>query len=290
MNNIASIKSTLDIMKKFNISPKKNYGQNFIIDANVISNIITKANLNKEVNVIEIGPGIGALSQYLALNANKVLCIEIDQRLKEVLDYSLNDFDNIIVIFKDFLKCDLLSLVNEYFNDDKDIVVVANLPYYITTPILIKLFELATSINLKKIVAMMQKEVGQRLNANINTKEYNSLTILTQYYTNTKLLMNISKNIFIPQPKVDSVVIEFVFKKNNYHINDEHLFFDILRNMFNQRRKTILNNLSNYINDKQLSSKILSDLAINVNLRPENLSLEDYLKLSNYIKEHGYDK
>lgn len=289
MTDIASVKSTVEIMKQFNINPKKNYGQNFIIDANVIRNIVAKANITKNVNVIEIGPGIGALTQYLALQAHKVLAIEIDTRLQDVLAYSLQGFTNVKIIFDDFLKCDIEAYAREYFKDNKDLVVVANLPYYITTPILIKLFTAATALNLTKIIAMMQKEVGQRLSAQVNTKDYNSLSILTQYYCDTKIMMNISKHIFIPQPKVDSVVIALTLKHERFNPSEETLFLEVIRNLFKQRRKTILNNLSSYLNNKELSNKILQQLNIDPKLRPENLTLENYRALSNCIKEHGDD-
>ncbi|MDR3215253.1 MAG: 16S rRNA (adenine(1518)-N(6)/adenine(1519)-N(6))-dimethyltransferase RsmA [Bacilli bacterium] len=288
MSNIASIKKTKEIMEYFNLNTKKAFGQNFIIDSNIINNIVKKAGLDKDTNVIEIGPGIGALSQFLARECHQLLCIEIDQRLEEVLKYSLSEFTNIKVIFDDFLKIDISKIVKEYFNDNRRLVVVANLPYYITTPILIKLFETSHETKISSIYAMMQKEVGLRLNAHINTKEYNSLSILTNYYTDTKIVMKIPKAIFIPQPQVDSVVVEFIFKNNEYQLLDKELFFNLIRLMFSQRRKTILNNLNNIINDKEATIKILTDLKLNVQLRPENLSIDNYIALSNYLKEHKY--
>ena len=291
MSDIATRTKTIELLTKYNLTAKKSFGQNFLVDNNIVRNIVKNAHLTSDSCVIEIGPGIGSLAQELARNCQKLVCIEIDQRLQPVLEDSLSEFTNIELIFEDFLKIDLEKLVNDKFEENAEVVVVANLPYYITTPILIKIFEVASKLNIKRITAMMQKEVGQRLSAKINTKDYNSLTILTQYYSKASIVMKVPKNVFIPAPNVDSVVVSFEFFEQEIKPNDEVLFFKLLRVLFKQRRKTILNNLNELIKNKEKTKQILEDNGFDEKLRAENLSLDDIIKLSNYLsKEDYYDK
>lgn len=285
--DIATISYTKEILDKYHLSANKKYGQNFIIDNNIVKKIVDLSNIDSNTNVIEIGPGIGALSEMIAKKCNKLICIEIDQRLKEVLSDTLSNYNNIDIIFDDFLKIDLDKLIKNNF-DNKEIVIISNLPYYITTAILIKIFENNPNNRIKSIYAMMQKEVGMRLSASINSKDYNSLTILTNYYCNTKIIINIPKNIFIPRPNVDSVVVSFIFKDNKEKPENETIFFNLIRVLFKQRRKTILNNLNILIKDKDLCSKILLDNNLSSNLRAENLSINDFITLSNYLNREGF--
>ena len=285
-NDIASKSRTLEILKKYGMYANKNFGQNFLIDNNIVSNIVEQAGVDQETCVIEIGPGIGSLTQYLARRAKKVICIEIDTKLKPVLEESLAEFDNISIVFEDFLKVDLEQLREQYFKDEDKVVVVANLPYYITTPILIKLFENKEVLHLKSITAMMQKEVAHRLSANKDTKDYNSLTILTQYYCEAKIIIKVPKSVFIPAPNVDSAVVLFTMRDYENKPKDEALFFKLLRVLFKQRRKTILNNLNELYNDKDVTRKVLEDNHLKENLRAENLTLQEIIDLSNYIGDH----
>ncbi|MDL2211992.1 16S rRNA (adenine(1518)-N(6)/adenine(1519)-N(6))-dimethyltransferase RsmA [Erysipelotrichaceae bacterium OttesenSCG-928-M19] len=289
MNKKKINNKTIALLNEYELQAKKSYGQNFLIDQNTINNIITKANVHKKLNVIEIGPGLGSLTIELAKKANKVVCIEIDTKLKAALENNLQDYDNVTVIYDDFLKIDLEKLIKDNFNKDEEIIVVANLPYYITTPILIKIFESKRNLKITRICAMMQKEVGLRLSANKDTKDYNSLTILTQYYCDAKLVLSVSKNVFIPKPNVDSVVVLFTFKEQLVKPINELLFFKLLRILFAQRRKTILNNLKQLIKDKDTIEKILNLANLDPKLRAENLSLEDIILLSDIINKEGYD-
>lgn len=287
MKDIGTISQTKMILDKYSLTAKKSFGQNFLIDNNLIKKIVNNADITKDTCVIEIGPGIGSLTQQLAINAKKVLCFEIDTRLKEVLEDTLSEYDNIDIIFDDFLKIDLAKIVEEHFKDEKDIVVVANLPYYITTPILIKIFTSNTKIN--RIIAMMQKEVGMRLSANHSTKDYNSLSVLCEYYSDAKIAFKVPKNVFIPAPNVDSVVLRFDLKTNREKVVDEQVFFKILRIIFKQRRKTLLNNLNVITNNKEETTKILNNTNLLPNLRAENLSLHDIIRLSDYIALNNYE-
>lgn len=281
MKEIATFGKTNEILKKYQLSAKKNFGQNFIVDLNIINNIVSSAEITKDSCVIEIGPGIGALTERLAQKAKKVLCFEIDMRLKPILEECLASYDNIDIVFEDFLKIDLNEMVEMYFEGEQDIVVVANLPYYITTPILIKIFESQSKI--KRICAMMQKEVGLRLSATKDCKDYNSLTILTNYYTDSKIVIKVPRNVFIPVPNVDSVVVLFNIIPNKFQVVNEEFFFKLLRVLFKQRRKTILNNLNELFNDKVKTNTLLNEAELSPQLRAENLSIEDIIRLEKII-------
>lgn len=282
--DIASYSQTKAILDKYNLQAKKSFGQNFLIDNNITKNIVKNAQVTKETCVIEIGPGIGSLSQELARAAKKVVCVEIDERMKDVLEENLAEFNNVKVIFQDFLKLNLDKFLQEHFAGEQDVVLVANLPYYITTAILIKIFETDNQRIIKRICAMMQKEVGLRLSAQPGCKDYNSLSILTQYYTNVKIVMKVPKTVFIPAPNVDSVVVLFEMKQPEIKPKNESLFFEILRILFTQRRKTILNNLNLYFNNKEETFDVLKSANLNPQLRAENLTLKQIINLSDLIE------
>ena len=216
---------------------------------------------NKETLVIEIGPGIGALTQMLSQEAKKVIAYEIDERLPEVLAYSLEDCDNVEIILEDFMQVDLKAIVDQY--PDDDVVVAANLPYYITTPILFKIFE--SNADIKRITVMMQKEVADRFSATVNSKDYNALSVITQYRTTVKQVVKVPRNVFNPKPNVDSSVLQFEFKEKDTTVNEE-LFFSMVKACFKQRRKTILNNFGEWLNDKESARVYLEEAGIDVEI------------------------
>ena len=272
-----SINSFKEKMAKYNFNLKKMYGQNFIIDENTINNIIISSGIDKDTLVIEIGPGAGSLTYKLSKYSKNVICYEIDTTLKELLNDNLNDCNNVEVIFKDFLKCNVLSDIKKY--DYKKMFVVANLPYYITTPIIMKFIE--ENIPVDKIVVMVQKEVGNRFKAVANTKDYNSLSVYLNYYFDIKKLLDISKNVFIPKPNVDSIVIELKKKTNRYNLKNEKLFFDLVKDSFKQKRKTLRNNLKNY--DLEKIDEILKKHNLNLNARAEQLTIDVFVDIANNL-------
>jgi len=264
-------------MEKHGFNLKKMFGQNFIIDENVITNIITKAGIDKDTLVIEIGPGAGSLTYGLLKCAKNVLCYEIDATLKDLLNENLSEFDNLEVIFKDFLKANVLEDIKKY--NYKKLYVVANLPYYITTPIIIKFIE--DEIPVDKLVVMVQKEVGDRFKATPNTKDYNSLSIYLNYYFDVKKVLDVSKNVFIPKPNVDSIVVEFTKKENLYELNDKKMFFKLVRDSFTQKRKTLKNNLKQY--DLENIEKVLKKHNLDLSVRAEQLPIEIFVDISNNL-------
>ena len=264
-------------MEEHGFNLKKAYGQNFIIDENIIDNIIKNSGVDKDTLVIEIGPGAGSLTYKLSKYSKNVLCYEIDTSLKELLNDNLSDCTNVEIIFEDFLKANVLEDIKKY--NYKKLYVVANLPYYITTPIIIKFIE--ELIPVDKIVVMVQKEVGDRFNAKPNTKEYNSLSVYLNYYFAIKKLLDVSKNVFIPKPNVDSIVIEFIRKDSNYKVKDEKVFFNLVRDSFTQKRKTIKNNLKNY-NLEQVE-KALKKNGYDLSVRAEQLPIEVFIDISNEL-------
>ena len=276
---IATYSRTFSILKKYDKYAKKNFGQNFIIEYQIIDKIVDAAGVDNNTGVIEIGPGIGALTEGLLLKAKKVVAFEIDTSLLEVLDEELKEFSNLTVINQDFLKVNIDEVVDTYFKDCSRVVIVSNLPYYITTPILIKIFEESTKI--ESITAMMQKEVGKRICAQKGGKEYNNLSILSSYYSDCNIALHVSKNIFTPRPNVDSCVVKFVLNKKNEDVRDEKLFLKVLRSSFAMRRKKLLNNLEEYGKDKVRD--ILLELGINENVRAEELDLKDFINISNKL-------
>lgn len=256
---------------------KKKYGQNFIIDENIINAIINKSAIDKETLVIEIGPGSGALTIKLAETAKNVLCYEIDTSLREILSDVLKDCKNVEIIYDDFLKRNVLLDIKKYKYNS--LYVVANLPYYITTPIIIKLIE--DNIDVKKIVVMVQKEVGNRFRAKPGSRDYNSLSVFLNYFYDVKKIMDVSKNVFMPKPNVDSIVVEFNKKEKNLSIKNKELFFKLIRDSFRQKRKTIKNNLKGY--DLEKVEKILKKHNLSLSSRAERISTEIFAEIANYL-------
>lgn len=270
-----SPKKMNELLEKNEFNFKKKFGQNFIIDENIINNIVTKANVDKDTLVIEIGPGAGSLTYFLAKFAKNVLCYEIDTTLKEILRDNLKEYDNVEVIYNDFLKVNVLDDIKKY--EYKKLYVIANLPYYITTPIIIKLIE--DDINVDKIVVMVQKEVGDRFKAVPGTKDYSSLSVFLSYYYNIKKIMDVSKNVFIPKPNVDSIVVEFNRKEKKLNVMDEQLFFKLIKDSFEFKRKTLKNNLKNY--DLEKIDKVLKKHKLDLSVRAEQISLELFVEIAN---------
>lgn len=261
-----------------NFDFKKKYGQNFIIDENIINNIIEKSQVDKDTLVIEVGPGAGSLTEKLALKAGYVICYEIDQTLKPILKDVLKDTSNVEVIFEDFLKSNVKEKIKDFsFNK---IYVIANLPYYITTPIILKFIE--DKISIDKIVVMVQKEVGNRFKAKPNSKDYNSLSIFLNYYFDVLKIMDVSKNVFVPKPNIDSIVVQFEKKKCKISVKDEDLFFKLVKDSFNQKRKTLRNNLINYDLDK--IEEVLKQHNFSLSSRAEQIPIEIFAEVANNLK------
>ncbi len=259
----------------FNI--KKNFGQNFIVDENIITGIISRAGVDKDTLVLEIGPGAGSLTYGLCDHAGMVLCYEIDHKLKPVLDATLKEKKNVKIIFEDFLKSNVKDELKKY--SYKKLYVVANLPYYITTPIIVKLIE--DEIDVDKIVVMVQKEVGDRFKAVPGTKDYGSLTVFLDYYFDIKKVMDISKNVFLPKPNVDSIVVEFQKKETKLMVNNPEYFFKLVRDSFKQKRKTLRNNLKHY--DLETVEHVLKKYNLDLSVRAEHLTLEHFVEMSNAL-------
>jgi len=291
--DIATPVRTKEILEKHGFSFKKSLGQNFLIDPNVLGNIVTHAGLSKRTGVIEIGPGIGALTEHLARRAGKVVAFEIDGRLLPVLEDTLAPYDNITVVHQDILETDLDLAMKEHFADYDDVVVVANLPYYVTTPIIMKF--LLEKVPITGMVIMMQKEVADRITAVPGTKAYGSLSIAIQYYMDASVAMIVPRTVFIPQPNVDSAVLKLTRKSAPpAKVNDEDFLFFVSRGSFVQRRKTILNNLQTSLPEgklkKELILKALEHADIDPRRRGETLSVEEFAKLSNSLYEDFFIK
>ena len=284
--DIATPVRTKDILKKYGFSFKKSLGQNFLIDTNILKKIVSFANLEENSGAIEIGPGIGALTEQLARTSKKVVAFEIDQRLLPILNDTLSPYPNVKIIHNDVLEADVAEVITEEFNAINDIMVVANLPYYVTTPIIMKLLE--EHLPIRGIVCMLQKEVADRISAKPGTKEYGSLSIAVQYYTEAETVMIVPKTVFVPQPNVDSAVIRLTVRERPaVTVTDETFFFQVTRASFAQRRKTLLNNLTSQLPDgKQKKEDILQALSasgIDPARRGETLSLEEFGLLSNEL-------
>lgn len=260
-----------------NFNFKKKFGQNFIVDENIVNSIIDKALIDSNTLVIEIGPGAGSLTYKLALSAKQVLCYEIDESLRPILNDNLNGFSNVEIKFEDFLKADLTSDIKKYSYEK--LYVVANLPYYITTPIIMKLIE--DNIDVDKIVVMVQKEVGNRFKATCGSKDYNSLSIYLNYYFDVRKILDVSRNVFIPKPNVDSIVVEFTKKKSNYDLKNKEMFFKLIRDAFTQKRKTLKNNLKNYDLDK--IETVLKNYGCDLSFRAEQIPIEVFVSISNSL-------
>ncbi len=283
---IGNSKRTKEIIEEHEYVIKKKFGQNFLVDQNILSNIIDKAEITKEKNVIEIGPGLGALTELLCEKANKVLAFEIDSTLIPILNETLSEHDNITIINKDVLEISMSKYIESYLNDGKDIILVANLPYYITTAILLKLLQETDKI--KSYIVMMQQEVANRLTSKPSTKDYNSLSVVIQYKCKTKKILNVPRTVFIPAPNVDSAVVKLDLKSEK-DVNVVHLdlFYDIIRKSFSQRRKTLVNNLSqNYGLSKEILGNILDSINLDRNIRAENLTIIDFNNLTNEIEKN----
>lgn len=283
--NLSSSKITAEIIKKYGFKMTKSLGQNFLINENILDKIIESADISSDDVVLEIGTGIGTLTQRLCENAKKVIAVEIDKNLIPILNETLSDYDNITIINKDILKTDINEELKNLSVNQK-IKVVANLPYYITTPIIMKVLE--DKVNVDCMVLMLQKEVADRMNASPSTKDYGSLSIAVQYYCDTDIVCKVPKSSFIPEPNVDSLVLKLVVnEKRKVEINDEELFFKIVRGSFSKRRKTILNSLSNYedLGDKDKIQKLLEISKIDSKRRGETLSIYEFANLAkNYEK------
>lgn len=273
------IKELKNLIEASNFNFKKKFGQNFIIDENIIKSIITKSDIDENTLVIEIGVGAGALTIGLSQFAKNVLCYEIDETLKQVLDVTLKKEKNVDIIYKDFLQADIKNDIKKY--EYKKIYVIANLPYYITTPIIMRIIE--SKIDVDKIVVMVQKEVGDRFKARPNTKDYNSLSVFLNYYFDIKKLLDVSRNVFMPKPNVDSIVVEFKKKENIYKVKNEDFFFRLIRDSFVQKRKTIRNNLKGYDLDK--IETVLKKHNFDLSARAEQLPIEVFVELANYLCE-----
>lgn len=262
------------LLEKNGFHLKKNLGQNFIIDENIIDGIIKKAEIDQDTLVLEIGPGAGSLTYKMSEKANKVIAYEIDKQLKPILDTTLQNKTNVEIIYQDFLTADVKTKIKNH----KKLYVVANLPYYITTPIIMKIIE--DRLPVQKIVIMVQKEVGNRFKAKPGTKDYNSLSVFLDYYFDIKKIMDISKNVFLPKPNVDSIVIEMK-KKPQKQVKNEQLLFKLIKDSFKQKRKTIKNNLKAYPLD-QIES-ILKKHNFDLTTRAEQIPLEIFIEIANNL-------
>lgn len=264
-----------ETLKNNNFNFKKKYGQNFIVDKNIIHNIVTKANIDNETLVIEIGPGAGSLTSELGKHAKNVLAYEIDQTIKPILEKNIHN--NTKIIYDDFLKRTILEDIKDY--NYKKLYVVANLPYYITTPIIIKLIE--DKIPVDKIVVMVQKEVGDRFRAKPGTKDYNSLSIFLNYYFDINKIIDVSRNVFIPKPNVDSIVVSFTKKQTKPPLKNEDIFFKLIRDSFTQKRKTLKNNLKGY--DLSKIAEVLTKHNLDLSIRAEALPIEIFIEIANNL-------
>ncbi|MBZ2132186.1 16S rRNA (adenine(1518)-N(6)/adenine(1519)-N(6))-dimethyltransferase RsmA [Streptococcus gordonii] len=287
---IADYSVTRAILERHGFTFKKSFGQNFLTDTNILQKIVDTAEIDKKVNVIEIGPGIGALTEFLAENAAEVMAFEIDDRLVPILADTLRDFDNVTVVNQDILKVDLAQYIAEFKNPDLPIKVVANLPYYITTPILMHLIE--SGIPFSEFVVMMQKEVADRISAQPNTKAYGSLSIAVQYYMTAKVAFIVPRTVFVPAPNVDSAILKMVRREQPaVEVQDEKFFFKVTKASFVHRRKTLWNNLTSYFGkSEEVKTKLeraleKADLAANV--RGEALDLAAFARLSDALKSEG---
>ena len=287
---IADHSVTRAILERHGFTFKKSFGQNFLTDTNILQKIVDTAEIDKNVNVIEIGPGIGALTEFLAENAAEVMAFEIDDRLVPILADTLRDFDNVTVVNQDILKVDLAQYIAEFKNPDLPIKVVANLPYYITTPILMHLIE--SGIPFSEFVVMMQKEVADRISAQPNTKAYGSLSIAVQYYMTAKVAFIVPRTVFVPAPNVDSAILKMVRRERPaVEVQDEKFFFKVSKASFVHRRKTLWNNLTSYFGkSEEVKTKLeraLEKADLVANVRGEALDLAAFARLSDALKSEG---
>ena len=286
MEKLSNPQKTIEVLQKYNFSFQKKFGQNFLIDPHVLDKIIAAAEITKDDFVLEIGPGIGTLTQYLAEAAREVVAVEIDSTLIPILEDTLSAYDNVSVINEDVLKVDLRKLAEER-NGGKPIKVVANLPYYITTPIIMSLFE--SHVPLKSLTVMVQKEVALRMQAGPGTKDYGALSLAVQYYASPYLAANVPPNCFMPRPNVGSAVIRLTrFEETPVQVKDEKLLFRLIRASFNQRRKTLQNGLVNSQEldfTKEQVAAAIATLGVSPSVRGEALTLEQFAALANAFSE-----
>lgn len=287
---IADYSVTRAVLERHGFTFKKSFGQNFLTDTNILQKIVDTAEIDKNVNVIEIGPGIGALTEFLAENAAEVMAFEIDDRLIPILADTLRDFDNVKVINEDILKSDLQSRIKEFANPDLPIKIVANLPYYITTPILMHLIE--SKIPFAEFVVMMQKEVADRISAEPNTKAYGSLSIAVQYYMTAKVAFVVPRTVFVSAPNVDSAILKMTRREQPLvQVKDEDFFFRVSKISFIHRRKTLWNNLTSHFGKadetKAKLEQALEIAEIKPSIRGEALSIAEFAKLADALKEVG---
>ena len=278
--------NTIEILQKYNFNFQKKFGQNFLIDEHVLDKIIRAAEITKDDYVLEVGPGIGTMTQYLACAAREVTAVEIDRALIPILEDTLKEYDNVSIINEDILKLDIAALAKEK-NGGRPIKVVANLPYYITTPIIMGLFE--SHVPLESITVMVQKEVADRMQVGPGTKDYGALSLAVQYYAEPYIVANVPPNCFMPRPAVGSAVIRLTrHQKPPVEVMDEKLMFRLIRASFNQRRKTLANGLKNSgeLNlSKEVITAAIEKLGKGSSVRGEALDLEEFARLTNIIKE-----
>ena len=287
MATLGNPKNTIEVLQKYNFNFQKKFGQNFLINTGILEEIIEAAEITKDDFVLEIGPGIGTMTQYLCEAAREVIAVEIDKNLIPILADTLSAYDNVEVLNEDILKVDIKTLAEER-NAGKPIKVVANLPYYITTPIIMGLFE--SHVPIDSITIMVQKEVADRMQEGPGSKEYGALSLAVQYYAEPEIVVNVPPSCFMPQPKVGSAVIRLTrHAEPPVEVENEKLMFQLIRASFNQRRKTLANGLNNFPGlhlSKEVIQQCIEELGVPVTVRGEALSLEQFAKLSNIIGKH----
>ena len=288
---IADYSVTRAVLERHGFTFKKSFGQNFLTDTNILQKIVDTAEIDENVNVIEIGPGIGALTEFLAENAAEVMAFEIDERLIPILADTLRDFENVKIINEDILKSDLQARIKEFTNPELPIKVVANLPYYITTPILMRLIE--SGIYFSEFVVMMQREVADRISAQPNSKSYGSLSIAVQYYMTAKVAFIVPRAVFVPAPNVDSAILKMTRRdKPAVEVEDESFFFKVSKVSFTHRRKTLGNNLTSYFGKTdEVKTKLeaaLSNAELSPSVRGEALALQEFARLADSLYEEGF--
>ena len=287
MATLGNPKNTIEVLQKYNFNFQKKFGQNFLINTGILEDIIEAAEITKDDFVLEIGPGIGTMTQYLCESAREVVAVEIDKNLIPILKDTLSAYDNVEVLNDDILKVDIKTLAEER-NAGKPIKVVANLPYYITTPIIMGLFE--SHVPIDSITIMVQKEVADRMQEGPGSKEYGALSLAVQYYAHPEIVVNVPPSCFMPQPKVGSAVIRLTrHEQPPVDVDNEKLMFQIIRASFNQRRKTLANGLNNFpgLNlSKEVIQQCIEELGVPVTVRGEALSLAQFAELSNIIGKH----
>lgn len=288
---IADYSVTRAVLERHGFTFKKSFGQNFLTDTNILQKIADTAEIDENVNVIEIGPGIGALTEFLAENAAEVMAFEIDERLMPILADTLQEFENVKIINEDILKSDLQARIKKFANPELPIKVVANLPYYITTPILIHLIE--SRIPFSEFVVMMQREVADRISAQPNSKSYGSLSIAVQYYMTAKVAFIVPRTVFVPAPNVDSAILKMTRRdKPAVEVKDEAFFFKVSKASFTHRRKTLWNNLTSYFGkSNEVKTKLesaLDNAELSPSVRGEALGLQEFARLADSLYDEGF--